>query len=54
MNMVSPNDIKTWIEQGLENAKANVTGDGHHFDALVICPAFEGKMKLEQLKTAEK
>ena len=46
--MVTPQQIKTWIEQGLKDSQALVEGDGHHFNATVICPAFAGKPMLEQ------
>jgi len=41
--MMTPEQIKIWIEEGLPNAKAEVDGDGHHFEALVICDAFADK-----------
>jgi len=40
--MVRPDDIKQWIEAGLREARAEVSGDGHHFEALIVSPAFEG------------
>ncbi len=46
--MITPEQIKQWIEQGLAGAVAEVTGDGVHFEAQVICPAFTGKNLLEQ------
>lgn len=46
--MTTPIDIQTWIEAGLPGAHAQVTGDGHHFEAIVICPDFAGKNILEQ------
>ena len=45
---ISPENIKQWIEAGLPNAKAEVTGDGVHFEATVICAAFAGKNMLAQ------
>ena len=41
-------DIKKMIEQGLGGSEAKVVGDGTHFEATVICDAFEGKRMLEQ------
>ncbi|HEY8010887.1 MAG TPA: BolA/IbaG family iron-sulfur metabolism protein [Rudaea sp.] len=39
--------IKTLIERGLPGARADVQGaDGVHFEALVICEAFAGKLPL--------
>lgn len=40
--MVRPDDIKQWIEAGLRESRAEVSGDGHHFEALIVSPAFEG------------
>lgn len=45
---ISPQNIKQWIEAGLPNAIAEVSGDGVHFEAKVICPAFAGKSMLIQ------
>lgn len=38
--------IKQRIEQGLPEAHAEVEGDGHHFFAKVVSPAFEGQSLL--------
>lgn len=46
--MVSPEDIKQWIEAGLPNSRANVEGDGHHFEAVIVCPDFAGKTMIQQ------
>ena len=35
-------EIKTLIENGIENAEAIVTGGEGKFEAIVISPAFEG------------
>ena len=41
------NRIKTLIEDGLPGARADVQGDdGVHFEALVVCEAFAGKLPL--------
>ena len=45
---MTPDNIKQWIEAGLPNAQASVTGDGRHFEATVICPDFAGKDMLVQ------
>lgn len=44
--MVTSEQIKQWIEQGLPHAVAEVDGDGHHFEALVVCPDFAGRNTL--------
>jgi len=45
---ITPENIKQWIEQNLPQAKAEVSGDGVHFEATVICPTFAGKNMLTQ------
>jgi acid stress-induced BolA-like protein IbaG/YrbA len=46
--MVQPEDIKQWIEQGLPGASAEVVGDGHHFEAVIVAADFAGKSMLQQ------
>lgn len=46
--MVRPEDIKQWIEAGLENAEVEIDGDGQHFNAVIVCPAFAGKSMIQQ------
>ena len=46
--MVEPNDIKVWIEQNLPNSKVEIDGDGQHFNAVIVCPDFEGKSMVQQ------
>ena len=46
--MVTPEQIKAWIEAGLPEGAAEVTGDGHHFEAVVISPAFAQKNKVQR------
>jgi acid stress-induced BolA-like protein IbaG/YrbA len=46
--MVTPEDIKHWIEAGLEGARVEIDGDGHHFNAVIVCPAFAGKNMVQQ------
>ena len=41
-------DVKSLIESGLPDARATVSGDGDHFEAVVVCAAFEGRKLLEQ------
>lgn len=41
-------DIEQLIEDGLAGAEVRVSGDGRHFDAIVISDAFSGKSMLEQ------
>jgi len=46
--MVEPNQIKQYIESGLECEFVEVAGDGHHFEAVIVSPAFRGKSKIQQ------
>ena len=46
--MVTPQDIKGWIQAGLDGARVEVDGDGRHFNALVVCADFAGKSIVEQ------
>ena len=46
--MITPEQIKNWIEAGLLNSTVQVEGDGHHFEAIVVCPAFENKAKVHR------
>ena len=41
-------DIQAMIQQGLPDAEVQVSGDGRHFDAVVVSEAFAGKGLLEQ------
>jgi acid stress-induced BolA-like protein IbaG/YrbA len=44
---MDPDEIADLIEQGLNDAKAKVVSDGMgHYEAVVVCPAFEGKRSL--------
>ncbi len=41
--MVTPENIKEWIEAGLPESQVVADGDGHHFEAVVVCANFAGK-----------
>jgi acid stress-induced BolA-like protein IbaG/YrbA len=43
---VHPDEIKTLIAAGLACEEVTVSGDGRHFDAVVVSDAFEGKRSL--------
>jgi len=49
--MVTPEQVKAYIEQGLECEFVNVAGDGHHFEAVIVSAAFRGKNKVQQHQT---
>jgi acid stress-induced BolA-like protein IbaG/YrbA len=46
--MVQPEQIKGYIEQGLQCDHVQVAGDGHHFEAVIVSPLFRGKSKVQQ------
>jgi stress-induced morphogen len=44
----TPEELKERIEATIPNSVASVTGDGHHFNAVVTAPAFSGLNRLAQ------
>lgn len=46
--MVTPEQIKTWIEAGLPGSQAEVSGDGHHFEAVVVAEVFASQSKVQR------
>lgn len=46
--MVTPEDIKGWIEQGIDDCQVEIEGDGQHFYATIVSPAFSGKNRVQQ------
>ena len=46
--MLTPEQVRLYIEQGLETEHVRVEGDGHHFEAVIVSPAFRGKSKVQQ------
>ena len=46
--MVTTDEIKQRIEDGLPECRAEVTGDGQHFRAEVVSPAFSGLSRIQQ------
>ena len=46
--MVTPQHIKEWIEQNLAESEVEISGDGRHFDAIIVCAAFAGKTRIQQ------
>ena len=45
---MDPGQLKDLIAAGLETTFLEVTGDGRHFEAVVVSRAFEGKPMLKQ------
>ena len=44
----TPEELKRRIEEGIPGSRADVTGDGHHFNATVSAPAFAGLNRIAQ------
>jgi acid stress-induced BolA-like protein IbaG/YrbA len=44
----TPEELKQRIEAGIPGARAEVSGDGHHFNAVVAAPAFDGLSRIAQ------
>ena len=44
----TPEELKQRIEAGIPGARAEVNGDGHHFNAVVAAPAFDGLSRIAQ------
>jgi acid stress-induced BolA-like protein IbaG/YrbA len=46
--MATTEELQQRIEAGIPGARAEVTGDGHHFKAVVIAPQFAGLSRIAQ------
>ena len=46
--MTTPEDIKECIEQNLAQSEVEISGDGRHFDAIIVCTGFAGKTRIQQ------
>jgi acid stress-induced BolA-like protein IbaG/YrbA len=46
--MVEPSSIATSIRSGLECTHLEVRGDGAHFEAVIVSPAFAGLTRVRQ------
>ncbi len=44
----TPEELKQRIEAGIPGSIASVTGDGHHFNAVVTAPGFRDLPRLAQ------
>jgi acid stress-induced BolA-like protein IbaG/YrbA len=45
---VTPESIQLSLEQGMNCAHVAVTGDGRHFEALIVSDEFAGKSRLQR------
>jgi acid stress-induced BolA-like protein IbaG/YrbA len=46
--VIDPEQIKGWIAESLACEHLQVEGDGHHFEAVIVSPAFRGKSRVQQ------
>ena len=46
--MVTPEDIKGWIEQEIPDCRVEIKGDGQHFYAVIVSPEFAGQNRVQQ------
>lgn len=46
--MVTPESIETSIAAHLDCVLLEVAGDGHHFEARIVSPAFRGLSRVER------
>jgi acid stress-induced BolA-like protein IbaG/YrbA len=46
--MINPDQIKNWIQDGLVCEHVAVQGDGQHFEAVIVSPAFSGKSRVQR------
>jgi acid stress-induced BolA-like protein IbaG/YrbA len=46
----TPEELKQRIEAGIPGSRAEVSGDGHHFNASVSAAAFAGLSRIAQHK----
>jgi acid stress-induced BolA-like protein IbaG/YrbA len=46
--LVAPEDVKRYIVEQLECEHVEVSGDGHHFEAVIVSEAFRGKSRVQR------
>ena len=46
--MITPEQVQSYIERGLQCSQVRVLGDGEHFEALVVSEAFRGKNRVQR------
>ena len=45
---MDPNQIRQFIQEGMQCDHVEVSGDGRHFEAVVVSPLFRGLSKVRQ------
>jgi acid stress-induced BolA-like protein IbaG/YrbA len=46
--MIEPEQIRHWIDDGLACEHVAVQGDGHHFEAVIVSAAFQGRSRVQR------
>jgi len=46
--VVTPDKLKGYLEQGISCEYLSVSGDGQHFEAVIVSPAFDGKSRVQR------
>jgi len=46
--MVTPEQVQSYIEKGLQCLEVRVAGDGQHFEARIVSEAFRGKSRVQR------
>jgi acid stress-induced BolA-like protein IbaG/YrbA len=46
--MLQPEQIEAWIRGGIDCSHVEVTGDGRHFQALIVSSAFAGLSRVQR------
>ncbi|HZR68317.1 MAG TPA: BolA/IbaG family iron-sulfur metabolism protein [Burkholderiales bacterium] len=46
--MVTPEEVRGYIEAGLACREVRVAGDGTHFEAVIVSEAFRGKNRVQR------
>ncbi|OYV32705.1 MAG: BolA family transcriptional regulator [Thiomonas sp. 20-64-5] len=48
MPLPTPQDLHRYIAAGLECSHLQIEGDGQHFYATIVSPAFEGRSRVQR------
>ena len=46
--MVTPEQVRSYIQDSLRCDHVEVVGDGHHFEAVIVSAEFRGKTRVQQ------
>jgi acid stress-induced BolA-like protein IbaG/YrbA len=46
--MTTPEQLHEYISRGMACEELRVAGDGQHFEALIVSPAFRGKNRVQR------